>query len=101
MFAAQSRARITNLYMQLVNCKKGDMKTVAYFAKMKAYSDELAAAGKPIGDQEMMLFILNGLDFDYNPLVSSVLGLTDPISLSELYAQTHAYDSRLDMLQDN
>jgi len=101
MFSAQSRARVTNLYMQLVNCKKGDMKTPAYFAKMKMYGDELAAAGRPIGDQEMASFILNGLDIDYNPVVSSVLARTEPISLSELYAQIIAYDTRLDMLQDN
>lgn len=53
--------------MQLVNCKKSEMKTPAYFAKMKAYGDELAAVSKPIGDQEMASFILNGLDYDYNP----------------------------------
>jgi len=46
-------------------------------------------------------FILAGLDFDYNPLVSSVLGRTEPISLSDLYAQLIAYDMRLQMLQDN
>ena len=48
-----------------------------------------------------MTFILAGLDFDYNPLVSSVLGRTEPISLSDLYAQLIAYDMRLQMLQDN
>ena len=42
-----------------------------------------------------MTFILAGLDFDYNPLVSSVLGRTEPISLSNLYAQLIAYDMRL------
>lgn len=55
--------------MQLVNCKKGGLTAAAYYAKMKALGDELAAAGRPVDDEEMVTFILVGLDFDYNPLV--------------------------------
>lgn len=101
MYAAQSQARVTNLRMQLVNCKKGGQTAAAYFGKMKTLGDELAAAGRPVPDEELVTFILAGLDFDYNPLVSSVVGRTNPISLSELYAQILAYDMRLQMLQDN
>ena len=52
-------------------------------------------------DDELVTFILAGLDFDYNPLVSTVLGCTTPISLSDLYSQLLAYDARLQLLQDN
>ena len=76
------------------------MSAAAYFAKMKAYGDELAVSGRPVQDDEMVSFILTGLDYDYNSLVSSVMGHTDPISLSDLYAQLLAYDMRLQMLQD-
>ena len=48
----------------------------------------------------MVSFILTGLDYDYNSLVSFVMGHTDPISLCDLYAQLLAYDMRLQMLQD-
>ena len=95
MFSAQSQARVTNLRMQLANCKKGGQTAAAYYAKVKGLGDELAAAGRPVPDEELVTFILAGLDFDYNPLVSSVLGRTEPISLSDLYAQLIAYDMRL------
>jgi len=95
MFSAQSQARVTNLRMQLANHKKGGQTAAAYYAKVKGLSDELAAAGRPVPDEELVTFILAGLDFDYNPLVSSVLGRTEPISLSNLYAQLIAYDMRL------
>ena len=101
MFAAQSQARVTNLRMQLVNCKKGSQSAAAYFSKIKAIGDELAAACRPLPDEELVSFILAGLDFDYNPLVSSVVGRTTPIPLSDLYAQILAYDMRSQMLQDN
>ena len=87
--------------MQLANCKKGSMTAAAYFSKMKKLGDELAAAGKVIEDDEMVTLILAGLDFDYNPLVQSVVSRPTPISVSELYSQMLAYDSRLELLQEN
>lgn len=94
MFAATSRARLTNIRMQLSNTKKGSMSTPVYFAKMKAYGDELASAGRPVQNEEMISFILSGLDLEYNPLVSSVLRRVESINLSDLYAQMMTYDMR-------
>ena len=78
---------MTNLRMQLATSKKGSQTAAAYYAKVKAIGDELATAGRPVPDEELVTFILAGLNFDYNPLVSSVLARATPISLSDLYAQ--------------
>jgi len=83
--------------MQLASLKKGSMNVAAYFDKMKTLGDEIAAAGKPIDNDEMVSFILNGLDFEYNPIVSSILGRTDPISINDLYAQIMAFEMLLEM----
>lgn len=98
-FAAHSQARVTNLRMQLTNTKKVSMTNTAYFNKMMAIRDELAAVGKEVEDDEMVSNILNGLDFEYNAFVSSVLGRAEPISLSDLFSQLLAYDLRLEMYQ--
>jgi len=98
-FAAHSRARVSNLRMQLTNTKKGAMTSIAYFNKMTALAEELAAAGKKVDDDEMVTNILNGLDYEYNPFVSSMLGRSDPITLSDLLSQLLAYDLRLEMYQ--
>jgi hypothetical protein len=45
-FVASSRARVTNLRLQLANLKKGDMKMADYFAKMKNVRDEIASRVK-------------------------------------------------------
>lgn len=47
----------------------------------------------------MITSIMNGLDFEYNPLVSSILGCADCVSLSDMYSQLMAYDLRLKMYQ--
>ena len=44
---------------------------------------------------------MNGLDFDYNPVVSSILGRTDPITMSDLYAQLLSYETRLEMFRED
>ena len=62
MFAAQSRARVTNLRMQLATAKKGSLTTAAYFNKMQNIKDELASAGVTVNDDEVVAHILNGLD---------------------------------------
>ena len=100
MFSAQSRARVSNLRLQLANLKKGSMTSTAYFSKMTTIKDELAAIGKPVDDEEVVTQILNGLDYDYNPFVSSVLGRTDQISLDDLYSDLLAYDARLEMYRE-
>ncbi|EAZ19560.1 hypothetical protein OsJ_35132 [Oryza sativa Japonica Group] len=43
--------------------------------------------GKPMDDEELVTYILAGLDFDYNSVVSSVANRAEPISVSELHAQ--------------
>ena len=101
MYSVQSCARAPNLRMQLSMLKKGNMSIAAYYAKLKAYVDELATIGKPIEDDEMVTFILLGHDLEYNPIVTSFMGRTDPIYLNNLYAHLVAYETRLDMLSDN
>ena len=76
------------------------MTSTAYFSKMTTIKDKLAAIRKPVDDEEVVTQILNGLDYDYNPFVSSVLGRTDQISLDDLYSDLLAYDVCLEMYQD-
>jgi hypothetical protein len=46
MYVSQSRAHVMHLHTKLASTRKGDTPMVSYFAKMKAYADEMAAAGK-------------------------------------------------------
>ncbi|WVZ93671.1 hypothetical protein U9M48_039635 [Paspalum notatum var. saurae] len=57
-----------------------------------ALPDDMAAAGKPIDDEELVGYILTGLDMDYNPVVSAVLAPVEPISVTELYAQLLSFE---------
>jgi hypothetical protein len=54
---------------------------------MKTLVDEMASAGKK--------FVY--LDFEYNPIVSSMTARDEPISFGELYSQLLAHKNRLDI----
>lgn len=95
MFSSVSKSRIIQLRAQLAREQKGDQTVSAYYTKMTSWADELAAAGKPLDDEEMISYILAGLDSDYNPLVSSITRQAD-LSLSDLYADLLSFDAHLE-----
>jgi hypothetical protein len=96
MYVSQSRAHVMHLHTKLASTRKGDTPMVSYFAKMKAYADEMAAAGKQLEDDDIVSYILAGLDEEYNGLVENVSSRTDSISLSNLFAQLLTAEERND-----
>ena len=98
MFSSQAKSRILQIKSQLSREKKGDQPASAYYTKMKGLADEMAAAGKKLDDDDVIDYILNGLDADYNPFVSS-MSVKDNLSLTDLYGQLLSYEARL--LQQN
>ncbi|XP_073360779.1 uncharacterized protein [Aegilops tauschii subsp. strangulata] len=100
IFASQSQSRITNLRIAITNTKKGSMSSSTYIARMKNLGDELAAAGRPVSDPEMVDYVLAGLDRDYDPVVAAIGAVKSSISVDELFAQIAAFDQRMEMLGD-
>ena len=87
MTASQSRDCIINTRMALATAQKGSSTIANYFNKMKSLADDMAAAGKRLEDEEIISYVLAGLDMDFNPIVSVVVAHTEPLSLGELYTQ--------------
>ena len=73
-FSAQSRARQIQLRSAIGNAGKGDLSAAAYFTKMKGLADELAAAGKPLEEDDIVSHIVEGLmhEPDYSSLVTAI-----------------------------
>lgn len=96
MFASQSRAKIIATRMALANATKGTSTIGEYFARIKSLADDMAAAGRRLEDEEMVSYILNGLDVDYDPVATSIANRVEPISVSELFTQLVSHEQRLD-----
>ncbi|CAA0836591.1 Unknown protein [Striga hermonthica] len=99
MYASRTRARSVNTRIALTTTKKGDMSMSEYFNKMKTLTSDMAAAGKPLDEEEIVSYILAGLDYEYNSVVSAVVARVEPITVNELYTQLVSFDHRQEMLQ--
>lgn len=71
----------------MANATRVSSTIAEYFSKMKALADDMASAGKKLEDDEIISYILAGLDEPFNPIMSGVSLRVEPISIGELYAQ--------------
>jgi hypothetical protein len=88
---------VINTHMALATTQKGSSTASEYLSKMKMLADEMALTGKKLDDEELSLYILAGLDFEYNSLVSSIAARVEPITVGELYSQHLFFKTRLEL----
>jgi hypothetical protein len=46
----------------------------------------MAATGKLIDNDELLMYILTGLDMEFNPVVTSLLSRKESVTVSEAYS---------------
>ena len=83
--------------MALATTSKGSSTVADYHVKMKGLADDMASAGRRLEDDELISYILTGLDSDFNPVVTAVSNRVEPISVTELYTQLVSHEQRLEM----
>jgi hypothetical protein len=81
-FANQSKSRIANLKKQLQSLHQGSKSCSDYIQTAKECADQLAAAGKPIPDEDLITYLSNGLNPSYNGFISTISILTRDKQLS-------------------
>jgi hypothetical protein len=59
---------------------------------MTHYTDEFIVSGAPLRDDELVAYILAGLEEDYNPVFTAIIAQVDPVSPSDLYAQLLSFE---------
>jgi hypothetical protein len=99
MHASQSRALLVNVRLALATTKKESISITEYYSKTKGLGDEMAAAVKPLDDEEMVGYIMNRLDAEFNPVTSAPITRVELITMSELFSQLLSFETRLDLQQ--
>jgi hypothetical protein len=70
-----------------------------YISKAHTLADEMVLTGKKIDDEELISYILVGLDFEYNSVVSALVARPNAISIGEAYSQLLSYEQRVERQQ--
>ena len=52
---------------------------------------------KKLDDEELSSYILAGLDYEYNSLVSSIAARVEPATLGDMYSQLLAFETCLEL----
>jgi hypothetical protein len=87
LYSSQTRACAVNTCIALATTKKNQPSVSDYYAKISHFADELAASGNPLRNDEIVAYLLAGLDEDFNPVFTAIVERVDPITPSELYSQ--------------
>jgi hypothetical protein len=61
---------------------------------MRGLADELATTRHPLGDEELVAYIMAGLDDDFGPMVSVVVARVESITPPELYSHMLSHELR-------
>jgi hypothetical protein len=94
MFKTASRTKAHLLRGELNDTKKLSLTADRYYTKMRGFASELSALGKPVEDDELLGYLLHGIDKgEYNALITTVNG-NPGTSLEEFYEQLSSYDMR-------
>jgi hypothetical protein len=83
--------------MALAMTRKGALFITEYLAKMQSLTNNMTATGKSLDDEDLVQYILVGLDEDYDSVVNSVLARSLGIMVSELAAQMLSFETRVDL----
>ncbi|KAL6314116.1 hypothetical protein AAG906_011854 [Vitis piasezkii] len=98
-FSSQSRSRISHLKRQLQTLTQGTKSCSEYLESAKTLADQLAAAGKPVDDQDLISFLLGGLQSSYTPFVTSFnfASRETDFTFEDFQAELLGYENLLDV----
>lgn len=66
---------------------KGNSLIIEYIEKIKELVAQLAVIEEFVPKNELILYIFNGLDTNYNPYICSINNLYDDVSIEHVHSQ--------------
>jgi hypothetical protein len=98
-FGSEIHVRTVNTHIALATTQKGNLSIIGYVNKMSVLGEEMDATGKPLDEEEMIYYILAGLDLEYNSVVLAIVTRIEPISVHESYGQLLSIELQQVLLQ--
>lgn len=83
-FAMKSKARLLQFQGLLQSTKKGSDSIDEYILKMKDFVDSLAAAGEPISEERLCLYIMGGLGLEFEATIVNLKNRSEPRNVQDV-----------------
>nr|XP_016474811.1 PREDICTED: uncharacterized protein LOC107796538 [Nicotiana tabacum] len=83
-FANKSQTRIFSLHHHLSRVPKDTKSIVEYLREIRSLSDELATAGSPVANEELVVKILSGLGPEFREISAAIRARDSATSYEEL-----------------
>ena len=97
-FVSDSKARTLQLCFMLQSLKKGALSINSYVLKKRNIIDMLYVLGKPILDEDLILYILGGLGPEFETIVVNITSRSEAISLQEVHYLLQSHEVHLEQL---
>ncbi|KAL5822841.1 hypothetical protein ACOSQ4_020741 [Xanthoceras sorbifolium] len=99
LYAQQSMVRVLQLKQQLQNIKKGTLFISDFIMKIGTIGDALITAGHEVSDYDMILSILNGLDYhEYDPVVVLISSQAKTMNVQDVQYLLMLHEQRIEQL---
>lgn len=95
-FLTDSKARVLHLRNLLQTTRKENLSINDYILKMKEFAGSLTASGVNISDEELLLYVLDGLGPEYDAVVANLTSRSGNVSLQEAQFLLHKHEMRLE-----
>ncbi|XP_019430758.1 PREDICTED: uncharacterized protein LOC109338080 [Lupinus angustifolius] len=95
-YSSQTKARSQQLRSQLCSITQDFLSISEYFHKIKNLVDALVFIGAPISTSEHIDYILDGLNEEFQPLVTSIETKDDPPTLHSLQSFVLTFEARME-----
>ena len=99
MYASRSRMRAMQLKEDLTLIQKGNRSIQEYLHAVKALANEIALIDHPISDDDLTLYILHGLGFDFREIAAPIRAREKSLTFEELHDLLVGHDSYLRRLE--
>ncbi|PNX93879.1 hypothetical protein L195_g017041 [Trifolium pratense] len=94
-YADPSRAHVMSLKNQLQRSRKGSQTVTEFLFQIKRVADELAVLDATISDDDITLYVLNGLGSEYRDIAASIRTRDRSFTFEELHSHLIAHEEFL------
>ena len=99
LYASRSRTRAMQLKEELTLIQRGNRSIPNYLHAVKALADEIAIIDHPISDDDLTLYVLNGLGPDFREIAAPIRARETSLAFEELHDLLVGHESYLRRLE--